>query len=489
MKFLVKLFPEITIKSKPVRNQQIRYLRQNIRKILGSIDPAIEVISRWDKIEVLCPAQATAEAVQALGDQVADALQRIPGISNSVQVVDFEFTDFDEILQRTLTFLGDSLVGLRFAVRVKRAGRHAFTSTGLEKFLGAGLMQHSGAAGVDLRNPDITVRLEVRDSRVYLVVRRIEGLGGFPLGSQDSVMALMSGGFDSSVAAWMAMRRGLRTHFLFFNLGGTAHEVGVRQAAWHLWDRYAASHAVRFISVPFDGVVDELLRSVHHAQMGVVLKRMMLRAAERIAANLNVGALVTGESVAQVSSQTLANLAIIDKATSMLVLRPLAVMDKPEIIRIATQIGTEVFARNMPEYCSVISDRPTTRARDYRIAANELKFDDAVLDDAIARAQSISINQVMESIPLINDVEQVQTPGQHDVVVDIRHPDEREKNPLTLIDNPVLQVPFYELQQQWASLDPNQRYLLYCDQGSMSQLHAGQLVGQGFSNVRVYRRA
>ncbi|MEZ5483121.1 MAG: hypothetical protein R3E73_13495 [Porticoccaceae bacterium] len=195
-------------------------------------------------------------------------------------------------------------------------------------------------------------------------------LGGFPLGTQIRVMSLISGGFDSTVSSFLTMKRGLRTHFLFFNLGGRAHEVGVKEVAFYLWNRYSGSHRVRFITVPFEDVVAEILTSVENSQMGVILKRMMLRAGTRIADEMDVAALVTGEAVAQVSSQTLANLAVIDSVTEKLVLRPLITFDKNDIIDIARKIGTEEFAAKIRD-CGVISLNPTTRARPERIAEEE----------------------------------------------------------------------------------------------------------------------
>src|SRR5690606_3472936 len=171
--------------------------------------------------------------------------------------------------------------------------------------------------------------------RLFVIANKNRGLGGYPLGEQDPVLSLISGGFDSTVSTYLCIKRGLRAHYCFFNLGGRAHELGVKEVAYYLWNKYGSSHRVKFITVPFEDVVREILESVDNAYMGVVLKRMMLRAAEKVAASLEIPALVTGESVAQVSSQTLINLSVIDRATDMLVLRPLSTMDKGEIIGIS----------------------------------------------------------------------------------------------------------------------------------------------------------
>ena len=282
------------------------------------------------------------------------------------------------------------------------------------------------------------------------------------------------------------MKRGLRTHFLFFNLGGRAHEVGVKEVAFYLWNRYSGSHRVRFITVPFEDVVAEILTSVENSQMGVILKRMMLRAGTRIADEMDVAALVTGEAVAQVSSQTLANLAVIDSVTEKLVLRPLITFDKNDIIDIARKIGTEEFAANMPEYCGVISVKPTTRARPERIAEEESHFDFSKLDQAIENRQVQTIDQVMEEQRPVATVEIFSVPQPDAVIVDIRHPDEIDIRPLRVGDAPVEEVPFFTLQNQFKNLDSA---VQYCEKGVMSRLHAELLAEQGFTNVAVYRPA
>jgi len=175
-------------------------------------------------------------------------------------------------------------------------------------------------------HPDVKIELEYHQDQLNIVKHRRPGLGGFPLGSQGDVLSLMSGGFDSTVASYLTIRRGLKTHFIFFNLGGAAHEIGVKQVALYLWEKFSASHRVMFVTIPFENVVAEIFRSTPEPYMGVTLKRLMIMAAEKVADDMGIDALVTGESVAQVSSQTLRNLALIDQVSEKLVLRPLAVM-------------------------------------------------------------------------------------------------------------------------------------------------------------------
>ena len=492
MHFIVKLFPEITIKSAPVRKRFIKHLRDNLRTLLKGIaaDEGEKVVVQrdWDKLEVT--AASDSESFIA---RVAEVLAHTPGIAHFSQVKAHPLGDLDDIFQRTLSIHRETLAGKTFCVRVKRTGEHDFTSTEVERYVGGGLNQHTEALGVKLKEPDVTIRMEIKDELLYVVEKQVQGLGGFPLGSQDPVLSLISGGFDSTVSSYMMTKRGIRTHFCFFNLGGRAHEIAVKEVAFYLWNKFGASHKVKFVTVPFEDVVGDILENVENSQMGVVLKRMMLRAASKVAQEMKIQALVTGEAVAQVSSQTLTNLCVIDGVTDTLVLRPLIVMDKGDIINTARQIGTEEFSANIPEYCGVISRKPTTRARLERVEASEARFNFDKLDAAVAERKMVSIDEVMigleEQGPMPMVTDQLPTADQKAVIIDIRHPDEEELKPLVLEGCAIERIPFYRLDSAFAGLDKETQYLLYCDKGVMSQLHAAHLSDAGYGNVGVYRPA
>ncbi len=481
MQFIVKFFPEITIKSKPVRRKFAGQLASNIRRILRPLDPDLQVQREWDKLVITSESED-----EKLRLRLVDELARVSGIAHYLDVLEYPLGDLDDIFQRTLPVYRDRLAGKTFAVRCKRAGKHDFKSTDVERYVGGGLNQHSDAVGVNLSHPDLVVYLEIRDEKLFVVNQRYSGMGGFPMGTLDPVLSLISGGFDSTVSSYLTMKRGMRTHFCFFNLGGRDHEVGVKEVALYLWMKYGSSHKVRFITIPFEEVVAELLNEVEDSQMGVILKRMMLRAASQVAQDMEIDALVTGEAVAQVSSQTLRNLAVIDSVTDHLVLRPLIVSDKEDIIRVAAAIGTEQFAANIPEYCGVISVNPTTRARPEKVEAEEKHFDMAVLQRAIEAARIETIDEISDQDLQKSDVEVLTVPLADGVVVDIRHPSEEELSPLQL-DAPVKKIPFYELHSRMAELDQARVYMLYCDRGAMSRLHAGHLLKSGHSNIKVYR--
>lgn len=481
MLFVVKYFPEITIKSKPVRQQMCRRLQNNLANRLRSVGAGIKAVRDWDKLTVTVPD----ELAEQTGEIIA-ILENTPGIAYFLQVEQFEFDDLDHVCRLVLPFYEANLVDKTFVVRCKRSGGHEFSSHDAERYVGGFLNQNTNARGVDLKQPQVTVNIEIRQKTLFVVKQRFEGLGGFPMGEVEPVLSLLSGGFDSPVASYLSMKRGAPTHFCFFNLGGRDHELGVKEVAYYLWQKYSSCRRVKFISVPFEPVVAEILQNVENSQMGVILKRMMLRAAKQLAEKLEIKALLTGEALAQVSSQTLTNLTVIDDVTDMLVLRPLIMSDKSEIIDIARKIGTEEFAANMPEYCGVISVKPTTRARMHRVEKQESGFDFAVLEKAISEAQLINIDELAQETLEKIEVENFATPLPHATIIDIRHPDEVERKPLNVAGQHIEQLPFYQLHKAFISRDKTQKYLLYCDKGVMSKLHAAHLVEDGYA-VAVYR--
>lgn len=482
MKFIIKLFPEIMIKSDSVRKRFIKILTGNIRNVLNKYDDQVAVVKHWDYIEV-----RTKNAEK--NDLLIELLQRIPGIHHFLQVEEKPFNTLQDIFKIVYADIGSQLENKTFCVRVKRKGKHEFTSLDAERYIGGGLNQHIQSAKVKLTDPEVTVRIEIEYDHVMLVKQRFEGIGGYPIGTQEDVLSLISGGFDSGVSSYMLLRRGCRVHYCFFNLGGAAHEIGVKQMAYHIWHRYGSSHKVRFVAVNFEKIVAEILEKIDNGQMGVVLKRMMVRAASKVAERFQIQAIVTGEALGQVSSQTLTNLRLIDEVADCLVLRPLISHDKEQIIAMAKQIGTDDIAKSMPEFCGVISKNPTVKAIKAKIEEEESHFDFSLLEDAVWNAQYLDIRQIAEQTEReVPEVEMVSVLQQNDVIIDIRSPEETDEKPLELENQTILQIPFYKLSSQFAELDQSKNYLLFCERGVMSRLQALYLKDQGFTNIRIFRQ-
>lgn len=485
MKFVVRLHAEITIKSRSVRQRHGKVLTNNLRKVLARDDATIYVKWLWDRIEVTATAD-TEEQQPVVRESIVERLSCTPGISWFAEVIERPLDSFDVLAEWVGEHWAERIEGQSFAVRVKRKGHHEFNSQQLERYIGGYLLQHADNSRVQLKDADVEINLQITDQVIYLVGQRVEGLGGFPIPTQETVLSLMSGGFDSSVASFEFMRRGARTHFCFFNLGGDAHEVAVKQISHYLWQRYSASHPLKFISVDFAAVVEDILKHCDNGLMGVVLKRQMLRAAAHVARFVKAQALVTGEAVGQVSSQTLSNLRVIDAATDALVLRPLITKDKQEIVDIAKQIGTEALAKSIPEYCGVISNKPTVRAVPDEVLAEEAKLDMQLLTQVVKNANVLNMDDIAQQAEQqveLSNTQEVTNKAQ--VIIDIRHPDEMEAKPLQS-DLPIQRIPFYKLQSEFVNLDTEPHYLLYCDQGVMSKMQALLLQEAGYKNVSVF---
>ncbi|MGB2740498.1 MAG: tRNA uracil 4-sulfurtransferase ThiI [Cognaticolwellia sp.] len=483
MKFIVKLQAEITIKSRPVRKRFTKILESNIKNVLRRVDEQVTTRMNWDNIEV-----NTANNTPENRLKLIDTLKSIPGIPTFLEVQQTDFTDLHNIFEKTLAVHAKNIENKSFCVRVKRTGKHDFNSIKVEQYVGGGLNQHVESARVKLTKPDVTVYLEIKNENLFIVTERHKGMGGFPIATQEDVLSLMSGGFDSGVASYQMIKKGARTHYCFFNLGGAAHEVGVKQVSYYLWNKFGASHKVKFFAVDFEPVVAEILENVENGQMGVVLKRMMMRAAAKVADKMGIQALITGEAVGQVSSQTLTNLNVIDRVTETLILRPLVAYDKQDIIDIARKIGTEDFAKTIPEYCGVISKKPTVKAVLSKVEAEEANFDFSILDKVIAETRVFDIRDIgKESEEEIHAVDTLDNIPDNAVVLDIRSPEEEDDNPLVIEGVEIMHLPFYKLTTQFGDLDKSKDYLLYCDQGVMSKLQALYLLGAGFTNVKVYR--
>jgi len=476
-KFILKLFSEIMVKGDKAKKDMINQLYNNLQTMLLAIDDTIDIKKFSDKIEVVTPIN--------LVEKTKEILLNTPGIDQVLEALQFDnINSLDNIKQTVGDIVIVKLKDKTFVVRAKRTGSHQFNSHEIERVVGGYLLAKSQAKRVDLHNPDITVRLELINNQLNIITKHYKGLGGFPIGSGGDILSLMSGGFDSTVASYLTIKRGLKTHYIFFNLGGKAHEIGVKQVALYLWSKFASSHRVKFITIDFDEVVAQIFKDTPPSYMGIMLKRLMLQAAQEISNELEIDALLTGESVAQVSSQTLRNLALIDSATTKLVIRPLATTNKNDIINIAQQIGTKSFAENMPEYCGVISQNPVTHGSYKRLEKIIKTFDYSVLQNAIANKKIIYVDEIIDDITTNAPIKIVSNLEPNDIVIDIRS----EEDILQLANNKVLKIPFYDLKKEFKKLDLTNNYLLYCQKGIMSQLHAQYLKDENIApNIKVYR--
>jgi len=279
-----------------------------------------------------------------------------------------------------------------FRVQTKRADkRFALISPEVNRALGAAIQAATGAR-VDLERAAVTVAVDILPGRAFFSLEKLPGAGGLPVGTSGRVLALLSGGIDSPVAAWRMMRRGCRVDFVHFHstpfLDRTSQEKArelVRLlGAWEL--------GAELDLVPFGEVQRQIVAAVRRPLRVVLYRRMMLRIAEALARARGAEALVTGESLGQVASQTLANLAVIEAAADLPLLRPLLGMDKSEISAEAARIGTfETSVIPDQDCCQLFVPRhPATRAHPADVLEAERRFDvPALVGHAVAATERV----------------------------------------------------------------------------------------------------
>lgn len=282
--------------------------------------------------------------------EAAQRLSRVFGIASIQEVRELTFPDLENGVARLAEAARPLVEGRRFAVRCKRTGNHPWRSPELERRLGAELLPAS--AGVDLTAPDVTVRIRVAGDKAYLVTREWPGPGGLPIGVQGKALVLLSGGYDSAVAAWRLMRRGVSVEFLHFQLACAQRDQALA-VAHRLWSRWGAGMDGVVHVLDFGEVRAEIIDRIHPRYRQVALKRLMVQAADAVAEELGIEAVATGEAIGQVSSQTFTHLAALDRLSSRPILRPLLACDKEEIISSARHIGVAELAQRAGEACDL----------------------------------------------------------------------------------------------------------------------------------------
>jgi tRNA uracil 4-sulfurtransferase len=277
-----------------------------------------------------------------------------------------------------------------FGVRARRPEKnHPFKSGELAGLLGARVQAATGAR-VDLENPELWIEIHVMAQEALLLHERVAGPGGLPAGSAGPALSLISGGIDSPVASWELMKRGAELAFVHFHSApftGKASVAKAREVVRHL---AGCQGATRLFLVPFGELQQTLVREAPSDPRIVLYRRFMLRVAEALAGRIGALALVTGESLGQVSSQTLANLDTIGRAATLPVLRPLIGRDKEEIVRRAREIGSfPISIEAADDCCSFLMPRnPATWTRPEPIAQIESRLDVAGLVEAtLARVE------------------------------------------------------------------------------------------------------
>ncbi len=283
--------------------------------------------------------------------------------------------------------------GVTFKVVTKRSDkRYPLTGNEVSADVGGYILHNIDNLKVDVHNPQVTLMVELRNN-AYVYSKLIKGYGGLPYGSSGRATVLMSGGIDSPVAAFRIARRGVEIDAVYFDSPPYTSERA-KQKVFDLAQRLAEfTGSLRLYVVPFTITQLKIYESTAPEKMTILLKRAMLKAAEKIALNNSSRALVTGDSIGQVASQTMEAIMAIDSAASIPVLRPLCGMDKQEIVDIAVDIGTyDISIRPYEDCCTVfVAKHPETKPKRKIIEAIERKIIrlDELIDEAVENSQII----------------------------------------------------------------------------------------------------
>ena len=366
------------------RKQFERLLDANIRRAMDDLGIGVRIWHRYGVILLRAADDGLTEAGAAAAvDKVAERARDIMGVSRVCRAVRVAKEPAVAIDAAVALMAGKSG---SFAVRARRRDkRFPLTSAELAIQIGTRI-QHEYGYPVNLKHPDVTVFVEVDQAEVFVYTDGRPGQGGLPVGMSGRALVLMSGGIDSPVAAYRMMRRGLRCDFLHFSGMPLTGPESVYKAygLMHQLDRFQCGS--RLFVVAFGKTQQRLAASGASRLQIVAQRRLMLKTGEALAARLGAAALVTGDSLGQVSSQTLTNLTALDDAVGLPILRPLIGQDKVEIMAEARQIRTLALSE-LPDQdcCTLLTPRHVeTRARVDDLRRIEARLDAADLAEELA---------------------------------------------------------------------------------------------------------
>jgi thiamine biosynthesis protein ThiI len=380
MNSIVVHYKELALKGRN-RPWFVRMLVRNLRAALaGAGVAAVRPVMGRLEIELGAGTEWTA---------IRDRIRPVFGIAN-FSYAGRASQDFDELAGAILADLGDRQAD-SFRVRARRADkRFPHTSPQIEREVGGRIKEQKGWR-VDLENPALTVHVEMLSDHAFYFFGKELGAGGLPTGTGGRLACLLSGGMDSPVAAYRMMRRGctvLLIHFHSYPILSRASQEKVREIAALLTRHQQRS---RLVLVPFGELQQQVVLSVPPDLRVVIYRRLMLRIAERLARQWHARALVTGEVIGQVASQTLENLTVIAAATELEILRPLVGMDKDEIVAEAAAIGTlPVSIIPDQDCCTLFTPRhPATRATHAEVAEAEAALPIDTMVEAAVKAAAV----------------------------------------------------------------------------------------------------
>ena len=321
-KLIMIKYGELTTK-KDNRKEFIKILTQNIERL---IDQKIEIIKDNSRMFIKCEDEI-----------VAKKLKKIFGI-HGISIVYKVNNNYEEVLKKSLDIMDNNKK--TFKVITKRSDKDFnIKSMDYSRHLGGLILKNSNYK-VDVHNPEITLNVEIRKEGTYIYTDEIKGPGGYPVGVQGKGLLMLSGGIDSPVAGYLAMKRGVNIEAIYFDSPPhtSAEAKNKVKKLTEILNEY--SGRVKLHVVPFTKIQEEIYKKCPDNYMITIMRRMMYRISEKYAKKINAKIIINGESIGQVASQTLESMVCINNVTNMPVIRPVATYDKLEIIELAKKINT-----------------------------------------------------------------------------------------------------------------------------------------------------
>ena len=366
------------------RNSFEATLAKNIKRRLADVG----------KVNILCQ-QSTMTVEPAEDgfdmDEAIEIIKKVFGIAGFQRAAAVE-KDMDVILATAPEYLADQLEEAKsFKVEAKRSDkRFPLTSPEISRNVGEAILRKHHHLKVDVHNPDITVTVEVRDNFAFIRGNQIRGAGGMPVGTGGKAAILISGGIDSPVAAWMMAKRGVTLDAVHFASPPFTSPQSEQKVHDLLSQVAKYSGNIALFTVPFTDIQQKIRANCPEDLFTLIMRRFMMRISNRIAQRNGCSALITGESIGQVASQTMPALACTDAVAEMPVFRPLIAMDKEEIIRISRKIETfDISIRPYEDCCTVFTPKhPRTRPKIEMLIEAEKALDvDALVEEAVNGAR------------------------------------------------------------------------------------------------------
>lgn len=361
-------YGELSTKGKN-RRVFINQLAQNVKRTLAAF-PDIKIHADRDRMHLLLNG-SDSQAVMPL-------LQKVFGIQNFSPSIRVE-KELEAIKETALALVKERYqTGMTFKITAKRSDHNFELDThGLNLFLGNAVVDTFPGIQAQMRKPDIDLRVEIRLDGAYLSCETLKGAGGLPVGTSGRGMLMLSGGIDSPVAGYLAMKRGVEIEAVHFASPPYTSEQALQKAK-DLTEKLAPyAGSIQFIEVPFTEIQEEIKKSVPEGYWMTITRRFMLRLTDLIREQRKGLVIINGESLGQVASQTLPSMVAINEVTATPIIRPVVTMDKTEIIEIAEEIDTFQLAIQPFEDCCTIfaPPQPKTRPKLEKVLAYEERLD------------------------------------------------------------------------------------------------------------------